>query len=95
MQYAHVELQPIETCTHAWNAPLAVLRQVAGEVRLGVAEAAARDAVAARADPVAEVRDRARPEGDVDVRVELEEPLALRLGVAAADGDHRARDRAA
>src|SRR5207237_397566 len=28
------------------------------------------------------------PEGDVDLRVELEDALALRLGVAAADGDH-------
>ena len=37
------------------------------------------------------MRDRARPEGDVDERVEVEEPLALRLGVAAADGDHLLR----
>ena len=34
------------------------------------------------------MRDRARPEGDVDERVEVEEPVALRLRVAAADGDH-------
>ena len=51
-------------------------------------EGPAPDALAARADPVGEVRDRAGPEGDVDVRVQLEEPLPLRLGVAAADGDH-------
>src|SRR5262249_42038866 len=30
------------------------------------------------------------PEGNVDVRIELEEPLALRLRVAAADSDDRA-----
>ena len=65
---------------------LAVHRQVAGEV-LVRAEAAARR-VAPGPDPLAEVRDRARPEGDVDLRVELEDPLLLRLGVAAADRDH-------
>src|SRR5207253_8719060 len=32
-----------------------------------------------------------RAEGDVDLRVELEEALALRLSVAAADSDHRVR----
>ena len=37
------------------------------------------------------MRDRARPERDVDVGVEREEPLALRLGVAAADGDDHLR----
>jgi hypothetical protein len=42
-------------------------------------------------DPVGQVRDRAGPEGDVDVRVEVEDPLALRLGVAAADRDHLLR----
>ena len=68
------------------EAPLAVHRQVAREV-LVRAEAATADAVAPGADPLAEVRDRARPERDVDERVELEDPLALRLGVAAADGD--------
>ena len=65
--------------------PLAVHRQVAGEV-LVRAEAAAR-CVPAGADPLAEVRDRARAERDVDLRVELEDPLPLRLRVAAADGD--------
>ena len=67
--------------------PLAVLRQVAGEV-LVRAEPAAVDAGAARADPLAEVRDRARPERHVDLRIEVEDPLLLRLGEAAADGDH-------
>ena len=50
------------------------------------AEAAARSD-AAGAEPVAEMRDRAWSEGDVDERVELEDPLPLRLGVAATDGD--------
>ena len=61
-------------------------RQVAGEV-LVRSEPPARDAFAAGAEPLAEVRDRAGAERDVDLRVELEDPLALRLGVAAADGD--------
>ena len=54
-------------------------------------EAPARDPDPARAEPVAEMRDRAGPEGDVDARVELEDALALRLGVAAADRDHALR----
>src|SRR5262249_8964039 len=33
---------------------------------------------------------RTGPERDVDIRIELEDALALRLGVAAADGDHTA-----
>jgi len=37
------------------------------------------------------MRDGARTEGDVDVRVERKEPLALRLCVAAADGDELLR----
>ena len=52
------------------------------------AEAAALDALAAHPDPVTEMRDRAGPEGDVHLRVELEDPLLLRLGEAAADRDH-------
>ena len=70
---------------------LAVHRQLGRERALVEAEAAARDADAAGAEPLAEVRDRARAERDVDGRVELEDALALRLGVAAADGDHAVR----
>ena len=83
-------MQPIEICTHAWNAALAVHRQRRREAALvGDPPRAAVDAEAAGAEPVAEVRDRAGPERDVDVRIEREEPLALRLRVAAADGDDR------
>ena len=35
------------------------------------------------------MRDRAGPKGDVDLRVEREQALSLRLRVAAADGDDR------
>ena len=56
---------------------------------LAGAERAARDPLAAGAEPVAEVRDRAGAERDVDVRVEREQALPLRLRVAAADGDDR------
>src|SRR4029450_887975 len=79
---AHRDLPP------GLKAALAVHRQVAREAALLEAEAAALDAEAAGADPVPEVRDRARAEGDVDDRIELEHRLALRLGVAAADGNH-------
>src|SRR5207302_11436501 len=66
-------------------------RQLPSEAALGEAEAATLDTEAARAQPLAEVRDRTRPEGDVDVGIELEETLSLSRGVAAADGDHLGR----
>ena len=92
MQYEQIELQPIEICTQAWKRRSRWSGSRAGEgALLGDPERTARDALAARAEPVAEVRDRAGPERDVDVRVEREETLALRLGVAAADGDHLLR----
>src|SRR5207302_768728 len=53
----------------------------------------ARDAEAPGAEPLAEMRDRSRAERDVDLRIEREDALALRLGVAAADGDDRVRMR--
>ena len=37
----------------------------------------------------AEMVDRPRAEGDVDKRITLEQPIPLRLGVAAAHGDDR------
>ena len=52
------------------------------------AELPPRDCVPAGGDPLAEVRDRARPEGDVHERIALEDALALGLRVAAADRDH-------
>ena len=55
------------------------------------AERRTRDAEPTGAEPVAEVMNRARAERDVDERVALEDPIALRLGVAAADRDHRVR----
>src|SRR5439155_1354702 len=73
------------------EAALAVHRQLRGERAVVEAEAAARDADPAGAEPLPEMRDRARPERDVDLRVEREDPLALRLRVAPADGDHAVR----
>jgi hypothetical protein len=61
--------------------------ELRGEAALVEPERTALDALAAGAEPVAEVRDRPRPEGDVDERIALEDPLPLGLGVAAADGD--------
>src|SRR5581483_7948647 len=68
--------------------PLPMVRQRRREGALVEAEAPARDADPAGAEPVAEVGDRSGAEGDVHARVELEDALALRLRVAAADGDH-------
>ncbi len=66
--------------------------QVRGEAPFaGGAERRTRDAETARPEPVAEVVDRARPEGDVDERIELEETFALRFREAAAHGDHGVR----
>jgi hypothetical protein len=61
-------------------------REVAGEVLVRSEPPARR--YAPGAEPLAEVRDRAGAERDVDLRVALEDPLALRFRVAAADGDH-------
>ena len=79
---AHRDLHPRA------EAPLAVHRQV-GRERVVLAEAAARHTLSAGTQPFAEVRDRARPEGDVDEGILREDPLALRLGVAPADGTTR------
>ena len=81
---AHRDLHP------RLEAPLAMERQLRGEV-LVCAELPARHGVPAGGDPLAEVRDRARAEGDVDERVALEDALALRLRVAAADRDDEVR----
>ena len=80
---AHRDLHP------GTEGALAVHRQVAGEMLVG-SEAPARS-FAPGPEPLAEVRDRAGAERDVDLRVELEDPFALRLGVAAADGDDELR----
>ena len=81
---AHRDLHP------RLKAPLTVHRQRRREATLlRDSERAARDSEPARAEPVAEMRDRARPERDVDLGVEGEKALALGLCVAPADGDHR------
>ena len=82
---AHRDLDPrLET-------PLAPDRKSCGErTLLSGSEGAARDALAAGAEPVTEVRDRSWPERDVDGRKESEQPLALGLGIATADGDNGA-----
>ena len=64
-------------------------RQIAREVLVRAEAAAWSDA--SGADPFAEMRDRAGSEGDVDLRVALEDPLPLRLRIAAADGDDELR----
>ena len=68
------------------EASLAVDRKVRREV-LVRPEPSTIDRVATRRDPVAEMRNRARPECDVDERIPLEDAFALRFGVAASDSD--------
>ena len=68
------------------EAPLAVDRKVRCEV-LVRPEPSTIDRVATRRDPVAEMRNRARPESDIDERIPLEDAFALRFGVAASDSD--------
>ena len=80
---AHRDLHP------GLERPLAVRRQRRGERAVSMPKRATRDAEPPGAEPLAEMRDRARAERDVDLGIELEDPFALRLGVAAADGDHR------
>jgi len=69
---------------------LPALRQIGREV-LMTPEAARRDSVTPYGKPVAEMRDRTRPEGDVDEWILLEDSLALSLRVAPTDGDHEIR----
>src|SRR5439155_11683380 len=76
------------------DGPLTAPRQLAVECALVGPERPAGNTEPARAEPLAEVRDRAGPERDVDLRVQLEQPLALGLRVAAADRDNRLRVRA-
>jgi hypothetical protein len=86
---AHRDLHP------GLEPTLAVHRQARGEgALLGRPPRPSLHAEPARAQPFAEVRDRARAECDVDVRIEGEETFALGLGVAAADRDHHVRSLA-
>ena len=71
--------------------PLAVHRERRGEGPVVEPEASSCHRFPACAEPVGEMRDRARPERDVDVGIQLEDPVALGLRVAAADGDHAIR----
>ena len=69
--------------------PLAVRGQLCRERALVTgSEASARHAHSPGADPIAKMRDRSRPEGDVDERVLLEDSFPLGFRIAAADGDH-------
>ena len=79
---AHRDLDP------GLELALAVHRQTAREAAVIEPKAPPCDTGAPGTDPFAEVWDRSRAERDVHVRVELEQPLALRLGVAAAYCDH-------
>src|SRR5262245_9779095 len=82
---AHRDLHPgLETA-------FAVHRERPGELALLADPESATRRVSPGAEPLSEVRDRARPEGDVDEGVQLEEPLALGLRVAAAHRDHLLR----
>ena len=87
MQYAHFELQPIETCTQALKRRSRCIGQRRGE-RLVRAEPAARHGDS-RPPSIHSPRCGIEPgpERDVDERIALEDPLALRLRVAAADRD--------
>ena len=67
--------------------PLGTPRQIGCKVLVG-AELPAWNGEATRGDPLAEVRDGARAEGDVHERVPLEDLLPLRLRVTPAHRDH-------
>ena len=90
MQYAHFELQPIDTWTQALKRRSRCIGRVAANVSWVPNRPRGTVCPPAR-DPLAEMRDRPRPERDVDERVALEDPLSLRLRVAAADGDDQIR----
>jgi hypothetical protein len=79
---AHRHLHP------GLEAALAVRGEPGGERALLADPEARPRRLPARAEPLAEVRDRAGPEGDVDERIKLKKALALCLGVAAANRNH-------
>ena len=84
MQYEQVELQPIEICTPRLVCAVAMRGQVAREL---VERQECLGELAACPDEVAEPRDVARPEGQVDERIALEQLVLHRLRPAAADDD--------
>ena len=90
MQYAHFELHPIETCTHALKRRSRCIGSVAANVSWepkrprGTANPPARiQSPRCGIDP--------GPERHVDERVALEDPVSLRLRIAAADGHDQIR----
>ena len=83
-------MQPIEICTHAWNGLLVRPGRWAEKRRSSPVPKADRGTPKPPApSQSAEMVDRSRAESDVDKRIALEQPIPLRLGVAAADGDDR------
>ena len=90
MQYAHFELQPIETCTQAWKRRSRCIGSVPAKLRSSPIPNEPR---ATLSPPAPSHSPRCGivpgPEGDVDEGIQVEEALALGLRVAAADGDHR------
>ncbi len=75
---AHRDLHP------CLEGALSVGRQGRGKSAFVEAESRPRNSCAACAQPFAEVGDRTGSERDVDLGVELEDPIALCLGVAPA-----------
>ena len=88
MQYEQTELQPIETCTQAWKRRSRCIGSVPANSRSSPVPKRLRGASPPAPSHSARCGIVPGPEGDVDERVEVEEPLALSLGVTAADGDH-------
>ena len=92
MQYEQTELQPIETCTHAWKRRSRCMGSFAANARSSAVPKLPRATPSPPAPSQSrEMGDRAGAERDVDVRVEIEDALALRLRVTAADRDDRVR----
>src|SRR6266545_780103 len=79
---AHRDLHP------GLKPPLSVHGQLAREAALLEAELPPRDAESGSSEPLAEMRDRTRTEGDIHAGIQLEQTLALSLRIAAADRDH-------
>ena len=84
-------MQPIETWTQAWKRRSRCVELGREAALLCDAEPPAGDSDAAGAEPLAQVGDRARAECNVHLRIKLEDPLALRLGIAPTHGDHGVR----
>ena len=91
MQYEQVELQPIDTCTQAWKLRSRCIGSSAAKARSSRPKRPRATPTPPAPSHSARCAIEPGPNATSTAGKQLEDPLALRLGVAAADGDHAVR----